>query len=190
MSKRAKASDTKSLRPPEGIPWTWQTNVMLGSITFRALGIHARRILDFLLYEHASHAGRQNGNLGATYKQLGTWGVTAADVRKGLAELYVTGFVRLTHQGVRQAGGGDQSRYALTWLPTLAGSAGAQQPTHDWVDVLKSLGGRGVGSVAAARVWLREEVAGTKRGSTARGKQKPTPHLQVVSPITCEARTA
>ncbi len=131
---------------------------MLGSITFRALGISARRILDRLLYEHMSHGGAENGNLGATYAQIEIWGVTAADVRKGLAELYVTGFVRQTAQGCFTIGGKVLSRYALTWLPTGRGKA-AVPPTHDWLTVIEALHDQKIGSIAAARAWLRAEVA-------------------------------
>jgi hypothetical protein len=162
------------------------TNTMLGSITFRALGIHARRILDFLLHEHASHAGRENGNLAATYKQLEVWGVTAADVRKGFAELYACGVVELTKQGARVAGGGEASRYALTWLPTLAFTPLRRAPSHAWREVLKTLGEHNIGSVADARRWLRNETEATARGQ--RRKRKLTPHLQVVPPSNCEAR--
>jgi hypothetical protein len=162
------------------------TNTMLGTITFRALGIHARRILDFLLYEHASHAARENGNLSATYEQLEAWGLTAADIRKGFEELYVTGFVVLTKQGLRQAGGGEPSRFALTWLPTQATKIAEQPPSHVWRDVIARLGRAGVGNVAEARRWLKGEVAQHARGH--RKIRRPTPHLQVVSPIIREAR--
>lgn len=92
----------------------WPTANDGAAVLFRFL-IPGRRARFF---EHASHAGRENGNFAATYQQLKTWGVTAADVRKGLAELYATSFVQQTRQGLRQAGGGEPSRYALTWLPT------------------------------------------------------------------------
>ena len=164
---------------------------MLCTITYRSLGIHAVRILDFLMAEHAGNAGRENGNLAAPYLQLEAWGVTAADVRKGFEELFATGFVRLTRRGLRQNGGGEPSRYALTWLPAHAGSAREEVPTHDWQAVIKRLGTKGIGNVAAARQWLRDETRANQRtAKRALPKQKPTPHLQVVSPLICEARNA
>ena len=178
---RAKPGRTLSNRPPEGEAWCWMTRTMVGSITFRALGIHARRILDALLYEHMSNGGAENGNLGATYEQLERWGVTAADVRKGYAELYTTGFVRQTVQGLAAEGGGTPSRYALTWLPTGSGQQ-AKAPTHEWLAVAQNLGRTGVGSVSAARKWLREEVS-----QHARGSRKLASHVQVGSPLKREA---
>jgi hypothetical protein len=144
------------------------TNVMLGSITFRALGIHARRNLDFLLYEHGSHGGRENGNLTAPYLQLETWGATPADIRKGFAELDVCGFVDVTVQGLRQSGGGAPSRYALTWLPTQFGKPFANPPTQRWQGVLEHLNSIGVGSVVDAKKWVRDEIKGRFSG---RGKR-------------------
>jgi hypothetical protein len=190
-SKRAKPGRTLSLAPPEGQAWVWVTRTMLASITYRALGIHALRILDFLMAEHAGHGGRENGNLAAPYRQLEAWGVTSSDVRKGFEELFATGFVRVTRQGLRQAGGGEPSRYALTWLPTLAAGPNEGAPTHDWQAVIRRLQTKGIGSVAAARRWLRDEVRPKQRAvRRVRPLQKATPHLQVVSPLKCGATNA
>ena len=113
--------------------------------------------------------------------------VTAADVRKGLQELYVTGFVRLTRQGLRQAGGGEPSRYALTWLPTLAASPNELPPTHEWTKVIEQLHQKKIGTVRSVRQWLKRETEQSKRGAAKRARQEATPHLQVVSPANCEA---
>ena len=138
---------------------------MLGTITYRALGISARRILDAALYDHMSNGGAENGNLAITYHQLDKWGVTQADIRKGLAELYATGFLRQTTQGKFTLAGKIPSRYALTWLPTGV-SPGGEPPTHDWAKVIERLSKQGVGSVAAAKLWLRGEVAEHVRGQS------------------------
>jgi len=161
------------------------TSAMMGTMTFRALSIHSRRILDFLMFENASHAGMENGNLGATYRQLAAWGVTAADVRKGFEELFVTGFVELTKQGARQAGGGEPSRYALTWLPTLHGTVDAMPPAHTWLRVNKRLYDEGRRDLSAVKSWLKGQTALHRRRLAK--KQNLTPHLRVVSPIKCEA---
>lgn len=191
MSRRAsKPGRTGGLGLPEGQQWAWMTTAMLGSLTYRALGISARRILDFLLFEHAAHGGKENGNLGATYRQLEAWGVTAADVRKGFAELYAAGFVELTRQGARQAGGGEPSRYALSWLPTFHGSAEAAPPTHMWSRITTRLQREGRYNLQGVRAWMREQTADHKRREVVARKSKLTPHLQVVSPINCEARKA
>jgi len=142
------------------------TRQMLGSITYQSLGISARRILDALLHEHMCHGGAENGNLGATYEQLERWGVTAADIRKGLAELEATAFVVRTAQGYFSLGGSVPSRYRLTWIPTGKG-ASFKPATNDWADVIDDLARTGIGNVTAARKWLRTEVAEHARGNRA-----------------------
>lgn len=178
---RPRKGTSRSLQPPEGQSWVWMTTTMLGSLTFRALSVNARRILDFLLYEHASHAGKENGNLAAPYVQLAVWGVTTDDARRGLEELYVTGFVELVHQGQRVDGGGEPSRYALTWFPTHHGTPAERPPTHEWQRVIDRLLKEGIGDLPKVKRWLRERVAEHNRG--ARRKKKATPHLRVISPL-------
>ena len=178
-TKKPKPGKTLSHGPPEGQPWFWMTKAMLGSITFRALSISARRVLDAAIYEHMSNGGAENGNLGVTYDQLEAWGVTTADVRKALAELFATGFLRRTSEGMFTMGGRTQARYALTWLPTGVWPGGGPA-THEWIDVIDRLGKAGVGSVAEAKQWLRSEVADYSRSHSARKKQRLAPHLKVV----------
>jgi len=184
--KSAKPGRTRSLGPPLGEAWTWQTNVLLGSITYRALGIGARQTLDFLRYEHACHAGRENGNLAAPYRQLEQWGVTPSDIPRALAELSATGFALRTYRGMRQAGGGEPSRYALTWYPTMAASADEVPPTHEWIGVIEYLNKQGIGTVRQVRAWLRAEVVDAQRGHTK--NRRATPQLRATSPLICEAK--
>ena len=175
MARRPTSGRTISNSPPAGQSWTWQTNAMLGSVTYRALGVHALRILDFLRCEHASHAGQENGRLAAPYRQLTAWGVTADDIRKGFAELYATGFVRQTKQGLRATfGGREPSRYALTWLPTIDVNGRQVAPTHDWAKVLEKAVDEGVIDVASAKKWLRDKVGCSSRGRTGKTFRNPS----------------
>ena len=184
QQRTRRAKHMLSLGPPEGEGWFWQSTAMNGSITYQALGIHSRRILDFLIQENAGHRGRENGNLAATFNQLVQWGLTRGDIRKGFAELIAGGFVRRVHCGMRIAGGGDPSRYALTWLPTLAGSDYQAAATNDWKGVIASLDRTRVGNVKSARRWLKSEISPAI--STGRRKQKPSAHLRLVSVLTCD----
>ncbi len=159
------------------------TRTMLGSLTYRSLSISARRILDRLLYEHSSHGGRENGNLACPYRQLNQWGVTLADARRGFEELIAAGYVERTFAGPRQAGGGEPSRYALTWLPTLVGTPQEHAPTHRWLAVNERLSRDGHGSLRTARRWLKEQVSGTGRGSDR--KQNATPQVSITQPLKC-----
>jgi hypothetical protein len=130
---------TSLLRPPQGSSFVWITVEIFEAQTFGALSIAARRILDYLCAQQCHEAGRANGDLAAPYSLLETFGVTKSDIRKGLAELEATGFVRRVKQGLRVAGGGEPSRFALTWLPTRAYSPRAEAATNDWKAVLVEL---------------------------------------------------
>lgn len=167
-------SRTRALsnKPPADASWSWHLRSMRATLTFRALGIHARRVLDFLEEEHMAHGGRENGELGASYGQLAAWGVSRDDIRKGIEELIAGGFVRRTSHGLRQAGGGDPSRFALTWLPTGRGLQ-AQPATNDWELIARQLGVQRVTTVQAARAWLTRQVRPSSRG-TAVVKAKAT----------------
>lgn len=178
-NKKPRPGKTLSHGPPDNQPWFWMTKAMLGSITYRALGINARRVLDAALYEHMSHGGAENGNLGLTYDQLAAWGVNRTDVRKALAEVFSTGFLRRTREGAFTLGGRIQARYAVTWLPTGVWPGGGPA-THDWIEVLDRLGKAGIGSVAQAKLWLRAEVETFSRSKLIGQKQKLAPHLKIV----------
>lgn len=159
-------------RPPEGAPWTWLTKEVLSSSLWAALSISSRRVLDALMVELMSNAGRENGNLAVTYLQLEAFGVTKADIRKALLELQICCFVRLTHQGLRVAGGGDPSRYALTWFDTHIRTPNAAMRTDAWRDVLIHLNEQGITSVRDVRRWLKLEVAREVRPRRTRAGQQ------------------
>lgn len=164
---------------------------MLGSITYQALGISARRVLDFLNHEHLAHGGRENGNLAAPYLQLETWGVTPADIRQGFAELEAAGFVKTTYAAPRQANKGEPSRYALTWMPTCGTTPDDRKPgtemppTHAWLAVISRLQAERRGNFRAARQWLKSETAQYRRGAVEKTpinpshEGPPTTHLSV-----------
>lgn len=122
---------------------------------FQALGIHARRILDFLLIEHGNHGGQNNGDLAAPYAQLERFGLTKSDISKGLSELQTCGFVKLTKQGMRQAGGGEPSRYALTWLPTDIKTNSGLPAGNDWKTIIGKLSADNITDVRLVRKWLK-----------------------------------
>ena len=136
---------------------------MLRATTWRALSISARRILDGLLLEHLDNGGRENGNIAVTYRQLAAYGVTNDDIHRGLAELQICGFIRVVKQGFRVAGGGEPSRYAVTWLVTFLGTPNAAVPTDDWREVLVKRNRAGQTTVRQVRRWLKDQVAALAR---------------------------
>ena len=187
---------TIGLGPPKDAQWMWLEPRMLQSQTYQALGVNARRILDFLMCESCLHGGLENGNLCAPYAQLGKQGCTVDDVRKGLEELYVTGFIDQRVAGQRIAGGGDPARYALTWMPAVAPTAKDALPavglayrkaqlipaTGRWEKVIGELHREGIGGVRETRSWLKLQTVAFSRSQRAKAreqrKQAVTPHMQ------------
>lgn len=150
--------------PPEDVPWVWIAQDMQASPTWAALSIHARRVIDFLIAEHLSHGARENGNLAAPYSQLYERGSTKRDIKRGIMEAQICGFVRLTKQGMRVAGGGAPARYALTWLVTRRGSPDAAVATDDWRKVLVRLNRSGITSVRDVGDWVEEQLVLASHG--------------------------
>ena len=141
---------------------------MISCPTFGALSITARRILDLFVIEYLSHAGTENGNIAATYRQLEVHGACKADISKGLAQLELCGFIRKTFQGLRIANGGEPSRYALTWLPTMRTSPSAAVATDDWRSKMAALRRSGINDVRSVRAWLKKELEPRARGRKKR----------------------
>jgi hypothetical protein len=156
MSRRPKPGQGLGTGPPQE-PWFWLTRTIVASRLYQALGVSARRILDFLMCEHASHGGKENGNLCAPYNQLETFGVTPADISKGFAELIAAGFVVRTKAGLRQAGGGDPSRYRVTFYVAKLGFETNPSCLNKWTRIQDRLVAQGL-NVRGMRIWLKVEV--------------------------------
>ncbi len=121
----------KLIAPPEGKQFAWQTPELLGSLAWREMSQSAFRVVTFLMIEHLSEAGRENGNLNAGYDRLARWGVSRRCIAPAIRELVTRGLVRITVKGGIY--GPDQKRtpstYRLTWIGTLNPECA---PTNDW----------------------------------------------------------
>jgi hypothetical protein len=106
-----------------GEPFVMLTRELLASDTWRALGINARRFVDFLMLENMAHGGKENGRLKAPYEQLETFGVGARYLADAIREAEDLGLVDCRRGGMRVA-----TIYALTWLPLYDGTPA----THRW----------------------------------------------------------
>jgi hypothetical protein len=105
---------------------------MLRSPAFRVLSLSGRRILDRIEIEHASHGGKDNGELPVTFANLKRFGIpNTHDIGHGIRELCVLGFVELTRPG---RGGNGEFRtpnlFRLTYLP-----ANGKRPTDEWQNI-------------------------------------------------------
>ena len=115
------------------VPLTFE---LLNSDVWCNLSIHAFRVLTFLMREHLTHGGKENGFLAAPYDQLMQCGISRYLVRPALDELVASRLVEVTHRGLGWTGGKpDRSMYRLTFLQwKLNGATGPQwiPPTNEW----------------------------------------------------------
>lgn len=114
-------------RPPPGEPFVCLTRELVSSPAWRSQSINCSRLIDFLMVEHMNHAGTENGNLKATYDQLGEWGLTRSEIHRATEEADFLGLVRLKRGG-RWAGTNQPSSYRLTFQADRDGNA----PTDQW----------------------------------------------------------
>jgi hypothetical protein len=82
--------------------------------------------------EHVSHAGKDNGKLPVTFRNLIEFGIpNRDDIARGIRELCVLGIVELTRPG--RAGNGEfrtPNLFRLTYLP-----AKGKRPTDEWQQI-------------------------------------------------------
>lgn len=88
------------------------TRTLLQDPKYRALGINARRLIDFLALEHLQHGGAENGYLLAPRPHLEDAGIGARHISGAIREAELAGLV-----AVKRGIGKRPNKYALTWLP-------------------------------------------------------------------------
>ena len=125
----------QALKPPKGEPWVWLTRELLSSPAWRAMSPNTARLIQFLLMEHCNHAGRENGALVATYKQLEAYGLSRNCIRAAIQEARDLGLIRCRPGGRFKDPENPEQRpvraptlYRLTLLPDRDGNP----PTNDW----------------------------------------------------------
>jgi hypothetical protein len=125
-SGKLSASQAKLHHPPKGQSWTWLTRDFLNSHAWRGLSINAYRLMSFLLVEQCNHAGKGNGHLMATHKQLISYGMTAGKIHEAIKECVDVNLIE-HWRGGRWAGSNQPSRFRLTFY-----ACGNEAPTNGW----------------------------------------------------------
>ena len=121
---------------PPNVPFVQLTYELINSVSWRVMSIPCRRLIDFLLLEHMSHGGMENGNLIATYNQLEGFGIARSSISKIIQEAEHLGLIRVEH-GMRSSRNKNYlNRFELTFMPatynTDNGVKMYAEPTNDW----------------------------------------------------------
>ena len=171
---RERKPRNKRNSPPADESWIWMTRRMIESDAFRALGINARRVLDFVILDHMAHAGTENGRLCAPYSQLVLFGVAKSEICSAITELETFGFIEVT-KGQRLGGRQQASRYRLTWLS----SADGEPATNRWRSVTVAFI-RAYREERRRRATLQKE---RKRQQRAVRDKKPAPGAGILKAV-------
>lgn len=132
-STSAKPVKKVNTGPPKGVPWVWHSAAMLRSAAWRGMGIHARRLLEFLELEHMAHGGNENGRLCAPYAQLREWGIGRRFIRAAIDDAERRGLLRVERGGRKGTVMNETSRFRLTYLAAKTADGAWQEPTNDWL---------------------------------------------------------
>ena len=123
--------------PPDGEPWVWLPRSLLHSMAWRGQSINCRRLIEFLMAEHMAHAGQENGQLVAPYRQLEEWGIGHRHIAPAILEAEQRALIVVERGALRGRAMRAESRYRLTFYHTRRlGSANGLfewlPPTDDW----------------------------------------------------------
>ena len=175
-SGKLTAAGREIFGPPKGEPWTWQPIELLASPAWRHRSVNAAKLIDFLMIEHQNHAGRENGNLKATYDQLTDYGLTRSAIKAAIREAVFLGLVKVTYEGGRYAGNNQPSVYKLTFFA----SRDAAPPTNEWKGK----------TIEAIGEWKQDQAASKKRQRERRKKQNPSATFRTTVVQLSELRNA
>ncbi len=137
MSKLKDGDFRKVSSPPDGEPWVWITRGLIISSAWRSRSIHLVRLIEFLLREHMSHAGRENGNLVAPYQQLEEFGLWRRFIPQAIREGEALRLIAVHRGGKKNLVSDHMNRYRLTFFPekrrdTVTSSDYYVAATNDW----------------------------------------------------------
>ena len=126
-SGKLSSREGRTQKPPPGEPWVWLTRELLTSDAWCSLRINSRRLIEFLLIEHMSHAGRCNSDLKVTYDQLQAFGLSRSEISAAIEEAEFLGLIRVNHGGRWQMTN-QPSTFCLTFYSDKDGNPA----TNDW----------------------------------------------------------
>ncbi len=136
MSKKASSNPRKVREIDDGAAFVQLPLELLVSPAWCGQSINCRRLVDFLMAEHARHAGLENGHLLALYDQLEGAGIGRRFIQKTIAESEQRGLVQASRGARASRTSFYATHFRLTFFKTVrkdeAGTAYWIVPTHEW----------------------------------------------------------
>lgn len=113
----------KAIPFADGMNWLPLSRELIESDAWRSMTVNVWRLISFLMREHLSHGGKENGKLKATHRQLQGDGIGARHVAGAIRSAEELGLIRCQRAGLRI-----MTTFSLTWLPLHDRTA----PTDEW----------------------------------------------------------
>jgi hypothetical protein len=147
---------------------------MLESPAWCALSLSARRLIERIEIELASHGGNDNGRLPVPYNDFVTYGIDRHAIAPAMREAEALGFIRITQRG---RGGNAEHRQPNQFLLTFANARDgrANPPTHDWRKIKTCEEATAIARAARAAKDERAVNFGRHRFRNQCGKPTPKP---------------
>jgi hypothetical protein len=113
------------------------TPELLASSAWRAMSLHARRVIDLLELEHMAHRGTENAYLKLPWRQMRAAGIGSDFIINTITEVETLGLITVTHRGGHKGGARQNpSLYKINYLPwkfvPATGPAVYYAPTNEW----------------------------------------------------------
>ena len=106
---------------------------MISSPAFRVLSLSARRVLDRLEIEMASHGGTDNGRLPCTFDDFQKYGIDRHAIAPAIREAEALGFIEVTQRG--SAGNAEYRSPNLFRLTFRHSKHCKGDGTHEWMKI-------------------------------------------------------
>ena len=167
-------------KPPEGKAFVWHTLDLMVSPAWRSRSVHCARLLEFLEIENMRHAGKENGQLIATYDQLEKFGIGRRFITAAVDEAETLGLVEVIRRGRVARNKSYENQYRLTYLAARVipddRAPYYVAPTNEWDRVTEEKA-RAIAERAAAGRRDRNATKSVSCGAKGELKQVQKVHL-------------
>lgn len=121
---------------PKGETFVMLSRELLASEAWQSRSINCRRLVNYLMIEHLSHGGYENGHLTATFDDLVAFGITRRLIHRTFDEIERLGLAEVERGGRRGFCENYLNKFRLTFLKDKVvnewGHTYTRSPTNEW----------------------------------------------------------